>query len=92
MNTRSKKFLDTAAEVLNTHVAEDSDAGKLLAGDSSTAVVELLNEILRKVAEGGRLVAAVETSGELIGFVPRSSVPIPELPGIGKPPEDSPDN
>ena len=89
MNTRSKKFVETAAEVLNAHVIGDSKAGEILRGEHSGEVVNLINEILRKAAEGGRLAVSSETSGELIGFVPRNSIPIPEPPKAAAPPSFS---
>lgn len=92
MNRISKKLLDTAAEILNDHVQAQSPAFKLLTGEGGGAVVDLINEIIKRNAEGGRLVTAVETSGELIGFVPRTAVPIPDLTwSPAEPPDESPE-
>ena len=80
MRPADKKVVDGAAAVLNRHVAEGTAIGKIMAagGEASAQVTDLVNDILKEVAGGARLVTAVETSGELLGFVPRSQVPIPE--------------
>jgi hypothetical protein len=86
MRQSSKKIIETAAEVLNTHVTNDTPSGKLLKGTERNVMLVVVNEILTEAAEGGRLVAAVESNGELLGFVPRMNVPIPELPRETPPP------
>jgi len=84
MNRTSKKIVTISAEILNKRLA----AGGL---DHDSDVVDILNEILVEVAEGGRLVVARETNGEMLGFVPRSDIPIPETKPE-RPPKNSPDS
>ena len=80
MKQTSRKIIETAAEVLNAHVVRQTPAGVALAGPDRNLTLGVVNEILAEAAEGGRLVAAVESNGDLLGFVPRMNVPIPELP------------
>ena len=83
MTRTSKKTVTTAAEVLNTH---------LQAGDDiDDKMIQIINEILKEAAEGGRLVVAKETDGTLLGFVPRSDIPIPDS-HAEQPPAKSPDS
>lgn len=95
MTRSSKKMVKMAAEVLNKHLTADNDVTKVLTDeDKGTVVLDLINEILVAGAEGGRLVAAVESSGALLGFVPRSDIPIPERPSAPSdpsPPASSPE-
>lgn len=81
MNARSRKIVDSTAEILNRHVITGDSAGVLLAGDHGKDVLGLVNELLREVAEGGSLVSAVESSGTLLGFVPRTSIPLLDVGG-----------
>jgi hypothetical protein len=87
MKQTSIKLITTAAEVLNHHVSTGTAAGEVLKSDNRNTLLGVVNDILVETAEGGRLVAAVESDGSLLGFVPRMSVPIPELPA----PPTSPD-
>jgi hypothetical protein len=91
MKQTSKKIIETAAEVLNRHVSRQTPSGVFLAGNDRNVVLGIVNELLSEAAEGGRLVAAVESNGDLLGFVPRMNVPIPELDGPNPPPP-GPDN
>lgn len=90
MKKASIQMIDAAASVMNRHLMEDTPVGGLLRTQDSNHLVVLVNEILREAAEGGSLVAAVESDGTLLGFVPRASVPIPDRPVDPKPPA-SPD-
>lgn len=90
MTRNSKQTIDTAAQVLNKHLTSDTPIGKLLTGPDAQPVLGLINEILKKVAEGGRLVAAVESTGELLGYVPSSVL---QIPGVAEDPRTpSPDD
>lgn len=92
MKTASKKIVETVAALLNRHVQQSTPAGKVLAADDGT-VRTLINELLKELAEGGELVSAVETSGLLLGFVPRYQVEIPVMPPAPvDPPPPGPDN
>lgn len=88
MKPAAKRIVDSTANILNKHLAQQTPIGKLIAGggEHSEDVTNLVNEILKEVADGTRLVTAVETSGELLGFVPRAQVPIPEQPHPRRPP------
>jgi hypothetical protein len=79
MKQSSIKIIATAAEVLNQHVTRKTPSGEVLAGNDRNVVLGIVNEILSAAAEGGRLVAAIESNGELLGFVPRMNVPLPEM-------------
>lgn len=83
MTRTSKKTVTTAAEVLNAHLVDGRDIGD--------DMIIIINEILKEAAEGGRLVVARETDGTLLGFVPRSDIPIPES-HAEQPPAKSPDS
>lgn len=73
MKTSSRKIIETTADILNEHLAKQTDVGQaLLKGDRGT--VTLVNQVLAAVAEGGSLVLATETDGTLLGFVPRSNI------------------
>tara|TARA_R110002110_G_scaffold8326_2_gene41815 strand:- start:1692 stop:1982 length:291 start_codon:yes stop_codon:yes gene_type:complete len=91
MNRTSKKIVAASAGILNRHVGEESAASKLLSDHPE--VLELVNEVLCEVAEGGRIVAAVETDGSLVGFVSKIDVPVatPKPPAPGQDIPDSPD-
>lgn len=89
MKATTRKLLDTSAEVLNKHVASGTKAGALLTGDDRHVALELVNEILTAAAEGNTLVAAMESNGNLMGFVPRANVPLPELTPRGPSLENS---
>ncbi len=92
MRKSSIQTIEAAASVLNRHIAENTPEGKVLAGDGRAVVLGVVNEILAEAAEGGRLLAAVESDGQLLGFVPRMNVPIPEIGGtLPTPPPASPD-
>lgn len=78
MKKASKDLIEATAEILNKHIGSNTPQGKALQEDGNA--LSLINEILADQAEGGRLVAAVETDGKLIGYVPRMSIPIPETP------------
>jgi hypothetical protein len=80
MKQASKKLLEAAAAVLNRHLATESEVTELLAGDHGGKVLGLINEILEEAAEGNTLVTAMESTGELYGFVPKSSISIPDPP------------
>ena len=90
MKPATKKLLESAAEVLNKHVAGGTEAGKLLTGEDRNVVLGLVNEILDETAEGHTLVAAVESSGAILGFVPRAHVQIPDPPKKEAPPAPVP--
>ena len=76
MKKPSRELLTTAAEVLNRHIANDTDLGKHLIDNDQ--IVTAVNEILKEAAEGGTLVCATEIDGTLLGFVPRVDVALPE--------------
>ena len=80
MKQSSVKTITTTAEILNRHVADSTATGEFLAGPDRNLILGIVNEVLDQTAEGGRLLAAVESDGSLLGFVPRMSVPIPDLP------------
>ena len=92
MKQSSIKIVSTAAEVLNLHVCRKTPAGETLSGPDRNVVLGIVNEILSEAAEGGRLVAAIESNGELLGFVPRMNVPIPELQSSNTAPPTGPDD
>jgi hypothetical protein len=80
MTQNSKKIITAAAELLNKHIWSATEAGLALTGDDHRGIImTVVNELLHEIAEGGRLVAAVESNGDLLGFVPRMNVPIPEV-------------
>jgi hypothetical protein len=87
MKKTSRQLIEIAAEVLNGNIVTQTPLGVALAqnGEMSKGILAVVNEILKKAAEGGRLVAAVESDGVLLGFVPRADVPIPDL-GVPNPP------
>lgn len=92
MTQNSKKIITAAAELLNRHISCASIAGLALTGADRSVIMTIVNELLAEVAEGGRLVAAIESNGDLLGFVPRMSVPIPEAAVISNTPPPSPDH
>lgn len=78
MKSTSKRIVESTAEILNNHLARETKIGQALrAADFPTLAV--VNELLAEVAEGGRLVAAVESDGSLLGYVPRYQISVPEL-------------
>jgi len=86
MTRASKKIIDSTAGILNRHLAEQTGIAELL---KDSLVRELVNEILEANAEGGRIVAAVETDGTLVGFVAKVDVPAApprEAPEFKRPP------
>lgn len=90
----AKTIVNTAAGILNTHLTSGGDVSRLLAGADRGAVIQLVNDILGAVADGGRLVAAIDSDDALLGFVPRSSIPLPDPPPPAqkKAPPRSPDS
>lgn len=74
MKPVSKKIVSEAAQILTRHVTSGTPVGKLLGGNDRGTTLDLVNELLKSVAEGGCLVAAVETDGNVLGFVPRIDV------------------
>jgi len=74
MKPVSRKIVSEAAQILTRHVTAGTPAGKLLGGSDRGTALDLVNELLKSVAEGGCLVAAVETDGNVLGFVPRIDV------------------
>lgn len=90
MKNSSRKILSDAAQLLTRHVLSGSPIGELLTGPERASALELANELLKTSAEGGTLVAAVETNGTVLGFIPRIDVVIPEW-GLPNPPPASPD-
>lgn len=77
MKNSSRKILADTAQLLTRHVLTGSPIGALLTGPERAPALELANELLKTSAEGGTLVAAVETNGTVLGFVPRIDV-VPE--------------
>ena len=95
MKPLSKKIIETTAELLNRHLADatTSTLGAVLSSNDADAACHLgfINELLGEIAEGGSIVCAVETGGQLLGYVPRSTVLIPELPPGEVQPASSPE-
>ena len=81
--------------MLNKQLTGGGAIAELLTEENKgSLIIDLVNEILQEAAEGGRLVAAIESSGALLGFVPRAEIPIPEpdtSPRLAPPPGRSPE-
>jgi urease gamma subunit len=72
MRRASLNLIATVADVLNRRVDEGGAACELL---NMPETIELVNDIVGELAEGGRLVAARETDGTLVGFVSKRVIP-----------------
>jgi hypothetical protein len=72
MSRASKKIIAAAVEALNEAIDSDPRAEVILntQHDGLTAI-DLINNILAAAAEGATIVAARETDGSLVGFVPK---------------------
>lgn len=72
MSRTSKRIIADSVEALNELLDTDSRAEALLNhNESGLTVIELINAILHRAAEGAAIVAARETDGTLVGFVPK---------------------
>ena len=72
MTRTSKKVVTAAVEALNEAIDSDPRAELLLNHSvEGLTALDLINRILGEAAEGASIVAARETDGTLVGFVPK---------------------
>lgn len=72
MTRTSKRIVAVAVETLNELLDSDPRAEALFApNQEGLSCLDVLNTILAQAAEGASIVAARETDGTLVGFVPK---------------------
>jgi hypothetical protein len=72
MSRTSKRIVNDTVEALNDLLDMDPRAEALLDhSEGGLSVIDLVNAILTRSAEGATIVAARETDGALVGFVPK---------------------
>jgi hypothetical protein len=72
MTRTSKRIVSVAVETLNELLDSDPRAEVLFAHHADgMSVLDVINSILVNAAEGASIVAARETDGTLVGFVPK---------------------
>lgn len=72
MSRASKKIISSAVEALNDAIDNDPRAENILDYQfEGLTTLDLINAVLAAAAEGATIVAARETDGTLVGFVPK---------------------
>ncbi len=72
MTRTSKRIVSVAVETLNELLDSDPRAEALLTHtQEGLSCLDVINALLTNAAEGAAIVAARETDGTLVGFVPK---------------------
>ena len=82
MTRTSKRIVSVAVETLNELLDSDPRAEVLFAHHhDDLSCLDVINAILANAAEGASIVAARETDGTLVGFVPKRQKVVREVVG-----------
>ena len=85
MSRTSKRIVSIAVETLNELLDADPRAEALLTHtQDGLSCLCVVNALLVATAEGATIVAARETNGALVGFVPKRQRAVRELVGNGE--------